>query len=276
VRNLHKQFFFWNKKFLHSVNLQAIIQVDGFLQVPPKSSFKKLLLITGLWQHAKMSTTLKTPNELKNAECKKWQLSNRPPIPYVPVVDIVTPKEDPQIFKVKLPDDSHLSMPIYSCGNNKEYLTQIVAVLHVIKHRGLDSRCRKLKKAVLRQSGSQDTVLRTVGITARKVEIEQTQQLLQDFQKAHDKAIVKVYEQLQNLLSVDLQAQWDCVCREMHERDLWAGVNSQVTKGRCPQTWMSFLDCLELHKLTVFSADAAKRQWFYLQQAVHKPQRATV
>ncbi len=40
--------------------------------------------------------------------------------------------------------------------------------------------------------------------------------------------------------------------------------------------WMSFLDSLELHKLTVFSADAAKRQRFYLQQAVRKPQRATV
>jgi hypothetical protein len=39
---------------------------------------------------------------------------------------------------------------------------------------------------------------------------------------------------------------------------------------------MSFLDCLELHKLTVFSADAAKRQWFYIQQVVRKPQRATV
>jgi hypothetical protein len=39
---------------------------------------------------------------------------------------------------------------------------------------------------------------------------------------------------------------------------------------------MSFQDCLELHKLAVFSADAAKRQRFYIQQAVHKPQRATV
>ncbi len=39
---------------------------------------------------------------------------------------------------------------------------------------------------------------------------------------------------------------------------------------------MSFLDCLELHKLTVFSADAAGRQRFYIQQVVRKPQRATV
>jgi hypothetical protein len=62
----------------------------------------------------------------------------------------------------------------------------------------------------------------------------------------------------------------------MHECDLWAAVNGQVTKGRHPQTWRSFLDCLELHKLTVYSADAAKRQRLYIQQAVRKPQRATV
>jgi hypothetical protein len=40
--------------------------------------------------------------------------------------------------------------------------------------------------------------------------------------------------------------------------------------------WMSSQDCLELHKLTVFSADAAERQRFYIQEAVCKSQWATV
>ncbi len=40
--------------------------------------------------------------------------------------------------------------------------------------------------------------------------------------------------------------------------------------------WAAFRDCLELHELTVFTADAAERQWFYIQQVVRKPQRATV
>jgi hypothetical protein len=62
----------------------------------------------------------------------------------------------------------------------------------------------------------------------------------------------------------------------MHKRELWAGVNGQVTKGRHMRRLMSFQDCLELPKLTVFSADAAKRQQFYIQQVVRKPQRATV
>jgi hypothetical protein len=78
---------------LHSANLQATIQAAGFLKVPPKPFFKKLLLGTGLWQYAKMITTLKSPDGLRNAEYKKGQLSNRPPIPDIPEVDIITPKE---------------------------------------------------------------------------------------------------------------------------------------------------------------------------------------
>jgi hypothetical protein len=143
-----------------------------------------------------------------------------------------------------------------------------------------------LAKAVVRRSealknlqeatGSRETISTSIDVTARKVEIEQTQQMLQESQKTHNKAIAKTYEQLRNLLSGDAQSQWDCVCREMHKHDSWAALNGQVTEGRHPRTWTSFLDCLELHKLTIFSADVAKRQQFYIQQAVCKPQRSTV
>jgi hypothetical protein len=131
-----------------------------------------------------MSTSLKSPDGLKDAECKKGQLSHWPPIPYVPVVDIVTPKEDPRVIKIKLPDASHLSMPIYSHGNNEEYLEHIVAVLRVIEQKGLPKKCRVLAKAVARWSEalknlqeaaeSWNTVLTSVDVTACKVEIEQT------------------------------------------------------------------------------------------------------
>jgi hypothetical protein len=154
------------------------------------------------------------------------------------------PKEEPQFFKVKLPDESHLSMPIYSHGNNKEYLGHIVAVLQIIDQKGLPKKCRMFAKAVVRRSealmnlqeaaGSQDTVLTNVNVTACKVEIEQTQHMLQEAQKAHDKAIAKTYGQLRNLLSSYAQSQWDCVCYKMHVHNLWAGVNGQVTKGRRP------------------------------------------
>ncbi len=117
-----------------------------------KVFFQETPLSTGLWHHAEVITSLKSPDRLKDAECKKGQLSHRPPIPYVHVVDIITPKEEPQYFKVKLPDASHLSMPIYSHGNNKEYLAHILAVLHIIEQKGLPKKCRMLAKAVVRRS----------------------------------------------------------------------------------------------------------------------------
>ncbi len=58
--------------------------------------------------------------------------------------------------------------------------------------------------------------------------------MLQEAQKAHDKAIAELYEQLRNLLSGNAQSQWDCICHEMHERDSWAAVNGQVIEGRHP------------------------------------------
>jgi hypothetical protein len=127
------------------------------------------------------------------------------------------PKEEPQLYKVKLPNASHLSISIHSRGNNKEYLAHIVTVLCIIEQKGLPNKCRVLAKAVVRRSKalknlqeameSRDTVLTSVDVTACKVEIEQTSQMLQEAQKAHDKAIAKTYKQLRNLLSGDAQSQ---------------------------------------------------------------------
>ncbi len=117
----------------------------------------------------------------------------------------------------------------FSRGNTREYLAHIVAVLHITKQKGLDTKCKKLGKAVVRQSktlknllkatGSKDTILLDVDVRAQKVEIEQTQQMLQESQKAHNKAIAKTYKQLRNLLSGNLQSQWDRICHEIHKHD---------------------------------------------------------
>ncbi len=126
-------------------------------------------------------------------------------------------------------------------------------------------------KSLQAAAESRDTVLTCIDVTACKVEIGQTSSMLQEAQKVHDKAVAETYEQLRNLLSGDTQSQWDPVCPKMHERDLWAAVNSQVTNCRRLRTWMSFLDCLKLHKLTVFSADAAEKQRFTFTKGCTSP-----
>ncbi len=54
--------------------------------------------------------------------------------------------------------------------------------------------------------------------------------------KEHDEAVAQVYEFLRNLLGGDPQAQWDHICREMHECDSWASLTSAKNEGKCPRT----------------------------------------
>jgi hypothetical protein len=143
-------------------------------------------------------------------------------------MDLVTTKEAPESRKIKLPNGTIFNKSIFSQGNTKEYLAHVLAVLCLINQRGFDVQCRKLAKAVDKLARMLENLQKTVGtksatpkneIESCKLEIGQTQEMLQDSQKAHNKAIAKTYEILRNLLSSDAQFQWDCVCPKMHECD---------------------------------------------------------
>ncbi len=145
----------------------------------------------------------------------------------------------------------------------------IVAVPHLISQKGLKRQCSKLVKTLEKQAGTPADLHKSIGPTgsnskedqeAHKVETKQTTEMLEEARKKQDKATAKTYKLLRNLLPGDLQIQWDQICHKMHKRDSWAGVNSQVTVGRCLCLWIAIKDCPEQHKFTVFTTDAAKRQ----------------
>jgi hypothetical protein len=190
VQNRHKQEFWdWNFCSLQKF-FQVTMQAAGFLQVLPRSAFKRLMLSTTLWQHAKMSTTLKTAKGLKVYECEKGQLSSRPSIPYIPPTDLVTTKEAPESLKIKLPDGTIFNMPIFSQGNTEEYLAHAIVVLCLISQKGLNVQHRKLAKAddklagmlknLLKTAVSKTTVSSKDDVDACQLEIEQTEQMLQE------------------------------------------------------------------------------------------------
>jgi hypothetical protein len=58
----------------------------------------------------------------------------------------------------------------------------------------------------------------------------------------------------------------------MHMKNPWIGMNHKSNKGICVKSWISFMGCIELHKLTILPADAAERQHYYIQQMIKKPQ----
>jgi hypothetical protein len=105
-------------------------------------------------------------------------------------MDLVTTKEAPVSLKIKLPNETIFNMSIFSQGNTKEYLAHIVAVLGLISQKGLKVQCRKLAKAVdkltttlknlQKAARSKTTVSSKDDVEAQKLEIGQTQQMLQE------------------------------------------------------------------------------------------------
>ncbi len=70
--------------------------------------------------------------------------------------------------------------------------------------------------------------------------------------------------------------QRDRIVNEMHTKNPWIGVNGKSNKGIRVKSWILFMDCIELHKLTIFPADAAEKQHYSMQQMIKKPLRVTV
>ncbi len=109
-----------------------------------------------------------------------------------------------------------------------------------------------------------------------KKKIETTEKDLEKTKKTAVTEIAKAYELFRVYFVGKACTQWDKVVQEMHMKDPWVAVNRSLNKGPCKKTWESVLDCIELHKLTIFSCDAAELQRYYMQQHVRKPQRVTV
>jgi hypothetical protein len=86
----------------------------------------------------------------------------------------------------------------------------------------------------------------------------------------------KAYELFRCFVIGKAQTQWDRIMNEMHTKNPWIGVNGKPNKGIRVKSWISFMDCIKLHKLTVFPADPAEKQRYYMQQTIKKPKQVTV
>ena len=222
-----------------------------------------------------MSVPLKSPEGLKDSECEKGNLSHRPPIPYVPPTDLLPAIDKIETIKIKVADGSTVNMKIFSIGSPEEYLGHIVAVLGLIDRKGLREqsmtfygemknanaallapkrKARESKKDKSPQKDQKaDDEQSEESPQADVVEKNQSLEILKNAKKQYAAAIEATYEVMRNLLAGDPQTQWDCIVKEMHEGDSWAGPDGKEHQGSRVKCNKAFSDCVELHKLTVFS-----------------------
>jgi hypothetical protein len=86
----------------------------------------------------------------------------------------------------------------------------------------------------------------------------------------------KAYKLFRCFVVGKAQLQWDRIINKMHTKNPWIGMNGKSNKRIRVKSWISFMDCIELHKLTIFPDDAAEKQCYYMQQTIKKPQQVRV
>jgi hypothetical protein len=110
---------------------------------------------------------------------------------------------------------------------------------------------------------------------ARKKKLSDLKETLQVKKDVTVEKAQKAHELFRCFVVGKARTNWDRIVNEMHTKNPWVGVNGHSNKGLCMRSWISFMDCIELHKLTIFPADSAEKQRYYMQQTIKKPQQVT-
>ncbi len=225
-----------------------------------------------------MSSILKSPPEgLKNAKCEKGTPPVRPPIPYVPPTDLLE-KQEMEHIKVELPNGTKFQMPTYGSGNNEEYLVHVIAVLRLVEQKGTAAEVKEAFAALVKVRKEMSPFFnlpegKTVTKKeARKKKLGNLNKSLNAKKSFAVKQAQKAYELFRCFVVIEARMQWDRIINKMHTKNPWIGMNDKSNKGICVKSWISFMDCIKLHKLTVFPADAAEKRRCYMQQMIKKPQ----
>jgi hypothetical protein len=229
-----------------------------------------------------MSTNLKSlPEGLGNAKCKKGRHPlGRPSCMLGPPTDLHEKQETEQI-KVELPNGTKVQMPMYGTGNNEEYLIHVIAILRLVKQKGTAAGVKESFAAFITVRKEMSPLLefpddKTVSKKeARNKKLNNLKKALKAKKDVAVEKAQKAYELFSCFVVGKAQTNWDRILNEMQTKNPWVSMNGYSNKGLHVGSWISFMDCIELHKPTIFPANAAEKQHYYMQQTIKKPQQVT-
>ncbi len=132
----------WLQNEQVSGDLSSKTRLQCFLATPPLSLFKKLVISTPQLVHALRTILLAkaVPNGIKDRECKRFALRERPPVLYMPdkdpVQEMVSLLKNNQSLKTTIGADAELCLPIWHCGMREAFLMHVSSALDAIEKRG--------------------------------------------------------------------------------------------------------------------------------------------
>jgi len=220
--------------------------------------------------------------ELTDQECKKGQLTQRPPIPYVIYKAEANLKASRENVKMKTPEGKVKMAVLGDSPGTEEYLQHLNAFQRMISRKKLDDKMTKWTKAVIIAAALVRKLERIPNEAETEAQMTNMLRLWEVAEaelkkaQAHESAEVGlVYDLFHKTLKEDPELQWDRII-DMHAKDPWEDLRGTKHNGLRVKLVASFWECIDFHKLTVYSVDAAERQRFYMLCNLKKPAKSTI
>jgi len=164
----------------------------------------------------------------------------------------------------------------------EEYLQHLNSFLRMLPRKKWNDEMTKLTKAVLIATAR---VRKLMKIPNEETEPETAQRITrweaaeEELKKAEALESAKVglvYDLFCKTLKEDPELQWDRIVDDMHAKDPWEDLRGAKHDGLRMKSASSLWECIEFHKLTVYSVDAAERQRFYMLCNLEKPAKSII
>jgi hypothetical protein len=164
----------------------------------------------------------------------------------------------------------------------EEYLQHLNSFLQMLSRKKWDDEMTKLTKAVSVAAALARKLERvpkgeSLGQTTNRLALWEAAE--GELKKAEALETVKaglVYDLFRKTLKEDPELQWDRIVDDMHTKDPWEDLRGAKHDGLRRKSIASLWDCIDFHKLTVYTVDAAERQRFYILCNLRKPAKSSI
>jgi len=183
---------------------------------------------------------------------------------------------------MKTPEDEVKMAVLGDSPGAEEYLQHLNAFLRMLARKKLDEKMTKWTKAVVVAAA---LVRKLTRIPNEETEPETSKRLTQweaaeaELKKAqaHEaNEVGRVYDLFCKTLKEDPELQWDRIVDDMRAKNPWEDLRGAKHDGLHRKSMASLWECIDFHKLTVYSVNAVERQRFYMLCNLKKPAKSSI
>jgi hypothetical protein len=227
-----------------------------------------------------MSST--ATSELNDADCEKGHVSQRPPISYATSKDEALIKASRKTIKMKTSEGEVKVAVLGDSPGPEEYLQHISSFVRMLERKKNSEDMLKLAKAVtslkapVRRLTTAPTGEKPAKKTVRLGLLKDVIDKLVEANVHEDAKLETVYELFRKTLKEDPELQWDRIVTAMHTKDPWEDLKGVKHEGIRGKSSKSLWECIDFHKRTIYSIDAAEQQRLYILCHLKKPAKSSI